>query len=196
MAISKRLRFEILRRDNYTCRYCGASAPDATLTVDHVVAVALGGSDEASNLVTACRDCNSGKSATPADAATVADVAADALRWARAMGIARIRAMQEHEQQEAWCEEFYDHWSGFTVTVPTYKRGSGRPEPIPLPRDWRTTITGLAADGMYAAEMRDAINIAMARNPDDRFSYFVGIIRNRLRERQEAARGIIERGEA
>ena len=29
MAVSKRLRYEILRRDNHTCRYCGASAPDA-----------------------------------------------------------------------------------------------------------------------------------------------------------------------
>lgn len=36
MAVSKRLRFEILRRDNFQCRYCGAKAPDATLAVDHV----------------------------------------------------------------------------------------------------------------------------------------------------------------
>ncbi|AWN05089.1 HNH endonuclease [Gordonia phage Easley] len=39
MAVSKRLRYEILRRDNHTCRYCGATAPDVPLTVDHVVPV-------------------------------------------------------------------------------------------------------------------------------------------------------------
>ncbi|MFF8716201.1 HNH endonuclease [Streptomyces sp. NPDC015184] len=42
MAVSKRLRYEILRRDNRTCRYCGAGAPDAPLCVDHVVPSAAG----------------------------------------------------------------------------------------------------------------------------------------------------------
>lgn len=59
MSVSKRLRFEILRRDNHACRYCGATAAEGPLTIDHVLAVALGGTDEASNLVTACSwpDC-------------------------------------------------------------------------------------------------------------------------------------------
>ena len=39
MAVSKRTRYEVLRRDNHACRYCGASAPDAKLTVDHVLPV-------------------------------------------------------------------------------------------------------------------------------------------------------------
>lgn len=37
MAVSKRLRYEILRRDEFTCRYCGRRAPDVQLTIDHVV---------------------------------------------------------------------------------------------------------------------------------------------------------------
>lgn len=41
MSVSKRLRFEVLRRDNHTCRYCGSSAPEVKLTIDHVVPVAL-----------------------------------------------------------------------------------------------------------------------------------------------------------
>ncbi|MFE4420379.1 HNH endonuclease [Streptomyces sp. NPDC056817] len=64
MAVSKRLRYEILRRDRYTCRYCGASAPDAPMRVDHVTPVALGGTDHPSNLVAACEPCNSGKTST------------------------------------------------------------------------------------------------------------------------------------
>lgn len=43
MAVSKRLRFEVLRRDNHACRYCGATPPDVVLTIDHVVQTALGG---------------------------------------------------------------------------------------------------------------------------------------------------------
>ncbi|MCX5365877.1 HNH endonuclease [Streptomyces sp. NBC_00124] len=64
MAVSKRLRYEILRRDRYTCRYCGASAPDAPMRVDHVTPVALGGTDHPSNLVAACEPCNSGKTSS------------------------------------------------------------------------------------------------------------------------------------
>lgn len=33
MAVSKRLRYEILRRDDHACRYCGDRAPDVKLTV-------------------------------------------------------------------------------------------------------------------------------------------------------------------
>lgn len=82
MAVSKRLRYEILRRDNHTCRYCGASAPDVPLRVDHVIPVSLGGPDRPSNLVTACQDCNAGKTSSMPDAATVADVPQDTFRQA------------------------------------------------------------------------------------------------------------------
>jgi 5-methylcytosine-specific restriction endonuclease McrA len=51
MAITKRLRFEILRRDDFACRYCGGKAPDIELTVDHVTPKALGGTDEPTNNV-------------------------------------------------------------------------------------------------------------------------------------------------
>ena len=98
MAVSKRLRFEVLRRDNHACRYCGGSAPDVTLTVDHVVPVALGGSDDPSNLVAACRDCNSGKSSVPPDAVLVSDVSQDALRWARAME--QVTVIRQSERAE------------------------------------------------------------------------------------------------
>lgn len=71
MAVSKRTRFEVLRRDNYTCRYCRST--DNALTVDHVTPLTLGGTDELTNLVAACRDCNSGKSSTVLEAEKVAE---------------------------------------------------------------------------------------------------------------------------
>lgn len=85
MAVSKSLRYEILRRDNFTCRYCGRSAPEVTLEVDHVVPVAHGGSDLPENLVAACRDCNSGKSSSSASSEVVADVIEDQTAWDRAI---------------------------------------------------------------------------------------------------------------
>ena len=67
MAVGKRLRFEILKRDGFTCRYCGQrysrKTPAVKLEVDHVIPEALGGSDDAENLITACFDCNRGKGA-------------------------------------------------------------------------------------------------------------------------------------
>lgn len=59
--IGKRLRFAILERDEFRCRYCGRSAPDVALHVDHAIAYIDGGGDEEENLVTSCADCNLGK---------------------------------------------------------------------------------------------------------------------------------------
>ncbi|KQX27501.1 hypothetical protein ASD97_24675 [Streptomyces sp. Root63] len=82
MAVSKRLRYEILRRDNHACRYCGATAPTVKLNVDHVIPVSLGGGDAPTNLVAACADCNGGKTSSLPNAMPVADVQQDAFRQA------------------------------------------------------------------------------------------------------------------
>jgi 5-methylcytosine-specific restriction endonuclease McrA len=57
------LRFRILQRDGFRCRYCGRSgdAPGVVLHVDHVVSVAAGGTTSEDNLRTACEECNLGK---------------------------------------------------------------------------------------------------------------------------------------
>ena len=61
--ISKKIRFEVFKRDNFTCQYCGRSAPDVLLHVDHINPVANGGDNNILNLVTSCSDCNGGKGA-------------------------------------------------------------------------------------------------------------------------------------
>jgi hypothetical protein len=60
-----RKRFDIFKRDHFTCRYCGAKAPDVELEVDHVIPVNNGGTDDPENLITACVSCNSGKAHLP-----------------------------------------------------------------------------------------------------------------------------------
>jgi len=62
---SKRLRFEIFKRDGFRCVYCGATPVQSPLHMDHVVACANGGTNEPANLVTSCADCNGGKSSVP-----------------------------------------------------------------------------------------------------------------------------------
>lgn len=61
--LAPRIRFQILTRDGYRCRYCGAPAPEVRLQVDHILALVNGGTDDPENLVTACVDCNLGKGA-------------------------------------------------------------------------------------------------------------------------------------
>ena len=60
-SISQKLRFEIFKRDNFTCQYCGRKAPNVVLEVDHIKPVAEGGKNTITNLITSCFDCNRGK---------------------------------------------------------------------------------------------------------------------------------------
>lgn len=65
--ISKRVRFEIFKRDSFRCFHCGATPNDGPMHLDHLKPVAEGGTNDPSNLVTACVDCNLGKGAVPLD---------------------------------------------------------------------------------------------------------------------------------
>jgi len=60
--ISKKVRFEVFKRDSFTCQYCGREAPDVLLEVDHIKPVSKSGNDDLLNLITSCFDCNRGKS--------------------------------------------------------------------------------------------------------------------------------------
>jgi hypothetical protein len=63
--LSVKVRFEVFKRDNFKCQYCGAAAPDVLLQADHIQPVAGGGEDDLLNLITSCVGCNGGKGARP-----------------------------------------------------------------------------------------------------------------------------------
>jgi len=59
-----RLRFRILARDEFTCRYCGDSPlknKQCNLHIDHKTPVSRGGTNSELNLITSCSMCNFGK---------------------------------------------------------------------------------------------------------------------------------------
>ena len=63
--ISDKLRYQILKRDNFKCCACGASPakdPAVELHIDHIVPWSKGGETTANNLQTLCSRCNIGKS--------------------------------------------------------------------------------------------------------------------------------------
>lgn len=63
--INARMRFKVLKRDNFKCCACGASPakdPSVDLHVDHIIPWAKGGETVIDNLQTLCSKCNLGKS--------------------------------------------------------------------------------------------------------------------------------------
>lgn len=188
MAVSKRTRYEVLRRDNSTCRYCGKKAPEQELHVDHVMPVSLGGSDKPDNLVAACVDCNAGKASASPDAELVADVAEDALRWIRAMKLAGERAREVTPLERVALDAFADMWGLDEPFGPRWY----------APPTWRSTILDFMRAGGDAYATIDASAVALDADHvprDKRFVYFRGILRNKLGEQAEAARQLIEAGE-
>lgn len=61
-SISKSIRHEVFKRDNYKCVECGATKEKTVLHIDHIIPVFQGGSDELDNLQTLCEACNLAKS--------------------------------------------------------------------------------------------------------------------------------------
>jgi hypothetical protein len=179
MSVSKRTRYEVLRRDNHTCRYCGGTAPDVTLTVDHVTPVSLGGSDDPSNLVAACKDCNAGKSSTSPDAALVEDVKAIDLAWAGAIRRASRSLAAQRKKENAYLSAFEDEWAGY------WNLDLGGADPDSVARLYRA--------GLPKAELVDCVRIAAtAWKARDRFAYFMGVANNRLTLLQETAKQLLE----
>jgi hypothetical protein len=184
MSIPRRLRFEVLRRDGYTCRYCGARAPEVPLTVDHVIPEALGGATEANNLVTACQPCNAGKASTAPDSPLVEDVDAAALLFARAMEqVAEVRRRQLAERDELleWFDRRWQDWNC-------------EGEPLPRPSGWRASVERFLVAGLAPVDLDRLLVVTMDSKVynDGLFRYFCGCCWNEISERQELARRLIE----
>lgn len=78
--LGKKIRFEVFKRDKFTCQYCGRMSPDVILEVDHINPVSNGGNDDILNLITSCRDCNRGKGKTRLSELTELKVQQDRLK--------------------------------------------------------------------------------------------------------------------
>ncbi len=183
MAVSRSLRFQILRRDNNTCTYCGRKPPEVKLTIDHVVPEALGGSDDPSNLTTACEDCNGGKSATPADASTVAAVQEDARRWATAQQFVAEKMLEEMRQRSGKHDQFDAAW-----------RRAGGPS---RPSTWTRSVDGFLSAGLPIEVLVDCVDRAMSSTKvaaGERFRYFCGIAWARVAKMREEVAATVRAG--
>lgn len=189
MPVSKRLRYEVLHRDNHTCRYCGGSAPDVVLTVDHVTPTALGGTDLPDNLVAACKDCNAGKSSTSPGDPLVADVSQRAVEWGAAIEAFNQVQMADRRKRTAYVRRFVKAWQ-----VWHYGPKDDRKH-LPRPSDWEATIWQFYALGLPVVELEDAVTIAAGNqmvDVDRVFRYMCGVLWNKVNAMQEGAKSVLE----
>lgn len=127
-AISKGLRFDIFKRDSFTCQYCGAQPPNVVLHIDHIVPVVDGGDNDPLNLVTSCGACNIGKGAKRLEGSPRPD--AD-LAWLEVQQeLAELRRYQEAKKerdevikgiiellQNTWFEQSGLDWAPSVSTI-------------------------------------------------------------------------------
>jgi hypothetical protein len=173
--ISKSKRFEVFKRDNFTCQYCGSTPPKAVLHVDHINPVKLGGGNEPDNLITACDHCNLGKAARPLSSIpkSLADKAAEvAEREAQIAGYAAvIEAARDRVEDDMWrvAEELQ----------PGASDGYSRDRLGGI----KHFVTKLAVhEVLEAAEIANAKHY---RGTAKAFKYFCGICWRKIRETEE-----------
>jgi len=171
--ISKKLRFDIFKRDAFACQYCGRHPPDAVLEIDHISPVSKGGDNDQGNLVTACFDCNRGKAAVHLTVVpkSLAEQAIDVKE--REDQLSGYRAvMQAHADR---IEE--DIWLVAEAINPGSMENGFR-------RDWLQSIKKFN-EYLPLHEVIDAAELALARKPysqSQRFRYFCGICWNKVKE--------------
>ena len=58
IVIPPAVRKYVFERDRYCCKSCNCNHKQTELTIDHIIPLARGGSNDISNLQTLCRRCN------------------------------------------------------------------------------------------------------------------------------------------
>ena len=166
IAISKRTRFEVFKRDDFLCQYCGRHPPDVLLHCDHVDPVANGGSNDIDNLITACQDCNLGKSDVPLSSVpqSLRDKAAEvAEREAQISGYhAVLTARRERLEDEMWA-------IADTIEPTASAKGFDRKRLLSIKR---------FLEMLPYHEVLEGAEIARAKMPwnlTKRFNYFCGV---------------------
>lgn len=180
MAVSKRTRFEVLRRDKFRCQYCGLKATETGdgLTVDHVMPISLGGSDKPDNLVAACRDCNSGKSSIGPDSPIVQGVADRAAAYALGMLDRMTTIRGEIQTEDYFIDWFESQWNSWTRGGKTF----------PLPADYRQSVTRWYRMGvpneLFQRAIEAAANKPFLKGSYGEFSYMAGVIWRTLDDKE------------
>lgn len=178
MSVSRRVRFEVFKRDGFTCQYCGGTPPKTLLEVDHISprnprdGSGVPGTDDEANLVTSCQDCNRGKSNVPlssipqplSDRSKELQEKQEQLRAYEKLVVSKERKMQRDiDKINDIYSEAFPGWEFSS----RFKQGSIRTFLSRLPRP----------------SIEECLRIAIARGLDDKrtIPYFCGVCWKRIK---------------
>jgi len=181
MAVTKRIRFEIFRRDKHTCQYCGAKAPEVKIEIDHIIPASLGGDDKPGNLVTACHDCNSGKTSISPDSPLVEGLSDRAAAYALGMQDKMTRLRADFENADEFIEKFDEEWGRWNIVGEAERS-------VPLPPDYQLSLFRWSQMGIPFRGVEMAIPKAMMktgiRGEFGVFQYMAGIVWSMFESRE------------
>jgi hypothetical protein len=181
MAVSKKLRFEVFKRDRFTCQYCGNRPPQVVLELDHVIPSSRGGNDEEENLVTSCHDCNSGKSDRSLAEAPQALQERMVEKQERLEQLEAYNAflMDVRERESAVIDDLGRYWfNKFMARRDKYTFGDARVPSI------RTFLKHLPpAEILEAMDIAHAKRCAVPERDEQTWSYFCGVCWRKVEER-------------
>lgn len=171
--LSKKARFQVFKRDEFKCCYCGRCPPNIVLEVDHIIAVANGGTNQVDNLITSCFDCNRGKGAERLEAVpqSLSDkIAIQQEKMEQIKALDRL-LKQQKKRESAQVDEIE---RVFKMTW-AERQFADR---------FRLSVTEFIQE-IGVDECIRAMNRACgkARSPEDCLKYFCGICWNKVRDR-------------
>lgn len=172
VGISKKTRFDVFKRDQFQCAYCGAHPSETVLLeVDHIHPVAEGGTNDIDNLVTACWDCNRGKgvgllSSVPQSIEDKAAMVAE--REGQIRAYYEILELRKERRDE-------ELWSVAEIFMERFVEDS-------IHKDRLVSIR-MFLERLNVFAVRDAMEIACARKYSTAaaFKYFCGICWNKIK---------------
>lgn len=170
--ISKKTRFDVFKRDQFQCAYCGAHPSETVLLeVDHIHPVAGGGTNDIDNLVTACWDCNRGKGAgllTTIPQSLEDKAAQVAEREAQIRAYYEILELRKERKDE-------EMWSVADIFMERFADDS-------IHKD-RIVSIRMFLERLNVFAVREAMEIACAKkySPVPAFKYFCGICWNKIK---------------
>lgn len=175
MAISKKTRFEVFKRDAFQCQYCGKKTPSTTLEVDHIHPKSKGGKDCIDNLITSCFDCNRGKGAR-----NLTVIPENLVEKTKRMNEAQSQYRAYKKALKAKADSELEDINLVVETFETYFNNSTLREDF-MHGSVKNFIYKL---GVY--EVKEAMKIACAKIPcpDNALSYFCGICWNKIRNKE------------
>jgi len=170
-AVSTRDRFEVFKRDRFTCAYCGGKPPEVVLHIDHITPVSKGGTNDLANLITSCRDCNLGKADVPLG---------DVKPTIGAAAFADLR--EQREQMEAYQAFLMEERSRREGHADLIARGLEAVIRSTLTLKQRAQIIQFLKE-LPAAEVMDAVDVLALKEDlrGDEWRYFCGICWTKIR---------------